>query len=56
MVRVIGKRVVNRTSEDPSSGLFMYYISDGIYGSFNMVLHGFPPPTPTVIRVFVNVV
>ena len=53
VVRVIGKKKIS--NPDPDAASFMYYITDGVYGSFNMVLHGVPPRVPpVVIRVWAS--
>lgn len=52
-MRVIGKKKISNPNPDVAS--FMYYITDGVYGSFNMVLHGISPRVPpVVIRVWVS--
>ena len=52
-MRVIGKKKISNPNPDAVS--FMYYITDGVYGSFNMVLHGVPPRVPpVVIRVWAS--
>ena len=52
-MRVIGKKKISNPNPDTAS--FMYYITDGVYGSFNMVLHGMPPRVPpVVIRVWAS--
>jgi ornithine decarboxylase len=48
-VRIIGKRVI---STDQESKKIEYYISDGVYGSFNTVLffHMLPGTSPLPVR------
>ena len=46
-VNVISKKCVS--SDDSSS--FMYYVNDGVYGSFNGVMYEKAAPVPTVLSV-----
>ncbi|XP_065891459.1 ornithine decarboxylase-like [Dysidea avara] len=49
-VSVISKRCI---SSHPNKE-FMYYINDGIYGSFNCLLHGHVKPTPKILQCSTN--
>ena len=51
-VNVIGKKVLHpnpKESQCPRS--FMYYVNDGVYGSFNGVLYEHASPVPALLNV-----
>ena len=50
-VNIISKRM----AEEHPSKSFMYYVNDGVYGSFNCILYDHVTPTPAVLEVCVCV-
>lgn len=46
-VNIISKRM----AEEHPSKSFMYYVNDGVYGSFNCILYDHVTPTPAVLEV-----
>ena len=44
---IISKRLV----EENATQSFMYYVSDGVYGSFNCILYDHVTPTPALLEV-----
>lgn len=46
-VNVISKRLHREEVERE----YMYYVNDGVYGSFNCILYDHNIPTPTVLKV-----
>lgn len=49
-VNVIGKKIL-QPSEARLSRSFMYYVNDGVYGSFNGVLYEHATPSPALLEV-----
>lgn len=47
-VNVFSKRVVNAEDSKPS---YMYYVNDGIYGSFNCIMFDHYTVVPTLLQV-----
>ncbi len=50
VVNIISKRVCE-VAEGGEGPKFMYYINDGVYGSFNCVLNDRAAPVPTPVKV-----
>lgn len=48
-VNVISKR--QHKEEGGGDYSYMYYVNDGVYGSFNCVLYDHTVPTPAVLKV-----
>ena len=53
-VNVISKRVEDDPAS-PGSKNFMYYLNDGLYGSFNCIMFDHVTPTPALVEVCVCV-
>lgn len=50
-VNIISKRVSTEMTSDPSEdSSVMYYVNDGVYGSFNCILFDHVTPTPAPLR------
>lgn len=49
-VNVIGKKIL-APNDGTSSRSFMYYVNDGVYGSFNGVLYEHATPIPSILEV-----
>lgn len=49
VANVISKRLVSKGEWEDYS--YMYYINDGIYGSFNCILYDHNIPTPEIVKV-----
>ena len=48
-VNVISKRVC--TDDQNGSVSFMYYVNDGVYGSFNCIMFDHVTPSPSLLKV-----
>ena len=49
-VNVVSKRLQEEEGEEPS---YMYYVTDGVYGSFNIVLYDHVVPVAAILKVMI---